>query len=82
MGDEDIIVDAWNGASWDTVFSDISPGWNNASITTWLTSSTFTIRFKDGSNLGDIIIDFDKRVCVLGLSVYFQKVTTVEDEIS
>jgi len=53
MGDEDIIVDAWNGVSWETVFSDLSSGWNNASITTWLTSSTFTIRYKGGTETSD-----------------------------
>jgi len=53
MGSEDIIVDAWNGVSWETVFSDLSTGWNNASITTWLTSSTFTIRYKGGTETTD-----------------------------
>ncbi|UCH32324.1 MAG: DUF2341 domain-containing protein, partial [Candidatus Bathyarchaeota archaeon] len=53
MGTEDIKVDAWNGTGWETVFTDLSSGWNNASITDWLTSSTFTIRFKGGTETDD-----------------------------
>jgi hypothetical protein len=53
MGDEDIAVDVWTGANWETIFTDLSSGWNNVSITDWLTSSTFTIRFRDGTELGD-----------------------------
>ncbi len=53
MGDEDILVDVWTGSDWETVFTDLSPGWNNVSITDWLTSSTFTIRFRDGTEVGD-----------------------------
>jgi len=53
MGDEDIKVDVWNGTDWENVFTDLSSGWNNASITNWLTSSNFTIRFKGGNETGD-----------------------------
>jgi len=53
LGTENIMVDAWNGTSWETVFSDLSTGWNNASVTTWLTSSTFTIRYKGGTETSD-----------------------------
>ena len=53
MGAEDVVVDVWNGAGWETVFTDLSPGWNNVSITGWLTTSTFTIRFRGGSEVGD-----------------------------
>jgi len=52
-GDEDIKVDVWNGTDWENVFTDLSSGWNNASITNWLTSSNFTIRFKGGNETGD-----------------------------
>jgi len=51
---EDIEVDVWDGDSWENVFSDLSSGWNNASVTTWLTSSTFTIRYKGGNETSDI----------------------------
>jgi len=53
MGAEDIRVDVWNGTGWENVFNDLSNGWNNQSITDWLTSSTITIRFKGGTETGD-----------------------------
>jgi len=53
MGDEDIKVDVWNGTGWETVFTDLSSGWNNASVTDWLTAPNFTIRFKGGTETGD-----------------------------
>jgi hypothetical protein len=53
MGAEDIKVDVWNGTGWENVFNDLSTGWNNASVTDWLTTSTFTIRFKGGTETGD-----------------------------
>jgi hypothetical protein len=53
MATEDIKVDVWNGTGWQNVFPDLSTGWNNASVTDWLTTSTFTIRFKGGTETGD-----------------------------
>jgi|GEM_PF-1928994 len=53
MGAEDIKVDVWNGTGWENVFNDLSAGWNNQSITDWLTTSNFTIRFKGGTETGD-----------------------------
>jgi hypothetical protein len=53
MGAENIKVDVWNGTGWENVFNDLSIGWNNQSITDWLTSSDFTIRFKGGNETGD-----------------------------
>jgi hypothetical protein len=53
IGAEDIKVDVWNGTGWETVFTDLSSGWNNVSITDWLTTSNFTIRFKGGTETGD-----------------------------
>jgi len=50
---EDIKVDVWTG-SWTNIISDLASNtWNNISISTYLTSSTFTIRFKDGTESGD-----------------------------
>jgi len=57
LGTEDIIVDVWDGDSWETVFGDLSTGWNNASVTAWLTSSTFTIRYKGGTETSDLSPD-------------------------
>ncbi|PVX26610.1 MAG: hypothetical protein CW691_00885, partial [Candidatus Bathyarchaeum sp.] len=53
MGSEDLAVDVWTGTDWETVFTDLSSGWNNVSISEYLTDSTFTIRFRDGTEVGD-----------------------------
>ena len=53
MGSENILVDAWNGSGWNNLFSDLNPGWNNVTVTSYLTSSTFTIRFKGETETGD-----------------------------
>jgi len=54
MGTEDIKVDVWNGSSWINVISDMNASdWNNVTITSYLTSSNFTIRFKGGNETGD-----------------------------
>lgn len=53
MADEDILVDVWNGTGWKNVFTDLSSGWNNASISSYLNASTFTIRFHGGTEIVD-----------------------------
>jgi hypothetical protein len=58
MGIEDISVDVWNGVSWQNVFTDLTIGWNNVTVSTYLTSSTFTIRFKGASETSDPTQDF------------------------
>jgi len=53
---EDIKVYVWNvtGSSWHLVFDDLrAANWNNASVTDYLTSSTFTIRFLGGTETSD-----------------------------
>jgi len=57
MGSENIGVDVWNGAAWQNLFTDLASGWNNVSVSSYLDSSTFTIRFKDGNESGDTIQD-------------------------
>jgi hypothetical protein len=57
MGSENITVDVWNGAAWQSLFTDLSTGWNNVSISSYLTSSNFTIRFRDGNENGDVAQD-------------------------
>ena len=47
MGAEDILVDVWNGTAWINLFTDLSSGWNSVDVSSYLTSSTFTIRFRD-----------------------------------
>jgi len=46
MGSKDILVDVWNGATWINVFTNLSSGWNSVDVSSYLDSSTFTIRFR------------------------------------
>ncbi len=53
---EGIRVDVWTGAGWTNVLADLSQNsWNNVSVGTWLTSSTFTIRFRGDLESGDAV---------------------------
>ena len=57
-GAEDINVDVWNGSTWITVFTDLTPNsWNNISVSSYLNLSNFTIRFKGGNETGDTTLD-------------------------
>jgi hypothetical protein len=55
---ENLTIDFWNGSAWTTLmtlsYTD-SNKWNNASVSTYLTSSTFTIRFKGGNETNDTV---------------------------
>mgnify|MGYP005831204779 CR=1 FL=1 len=53
IGSESLQVDIWNGSTWNSVFTSLSNGWNNASVSAYLTSSTFTIRFKATNETSD-----------------------------
>ncbi len=57
MGAENIMVDVWNGSDWENVFTDLNSGWNNISVSSYLDSSTFTIRFKGSMESGDTVQD-------------------------
>jgi len=50
---ENIRVDVWNGAAWQNLFTDLTNGWNNVSVSAYLTFSNFTIRFKGDTETGD-----------------------------
>ncbi|MDH5378099.1 MAG: hypothetical protein OEX00_07250, partial [Gammaproteobacteria bacterium] len=65
MGSEDVQVDVWNGSTWHNLFTDLSSGWNNVSVTDYLVSSTFTIRFKGGTETGDTSQDSWEIDCTL-----------------
>jgi hypothetical protein len=54
---ETIGVDVWSGGSWHNVLADLANGWNNVSVSSYLTSSNFTIRFKCGTEAGDLSQD-------------------------
>jgi hypothetical protein len=53
MGSENLQVDVWFENSWQNLISSLTTGWNNVSISTYLNSSNFTIRFKDQTGVGD-----------------------------
>ncbi len=54
---EDLQVDVWDGDSWEKVVTNLSAGWNNVSVSPYLTSSTFTIRFKGSQDSYDNVQD-------------------------
>jgi len=49
QGSEALRVDVWNG-SWTNVITDLAAGWNNISVSSYLTDATFEIRFTDTSD--------------------------------
>lgn len=53
MGSEDLQVDVWNGSAWHNLFTDLSSGWNNVSVSSYLDSPIFTIRIKGGTETSD-----------------------------
>ena len=57
ISSEDLRVDVWNGASWVTIIPQLKSGWNSVDISSYLSSSTFKIRFRDTMQTGDIIQD-------------------------
>lgn len=57
MGSEDLRVDVWNDTGWVTVLTDLGSGWNSVDVSSYLTSSTFKIRFRDTMRTGDITQD-------------------------
>jgi len=54
LGSENLKVDVRSGLSWITVINALQPNtWNNVSVSSYLTSATFTIRFKGSVESGD-----------------------------
>ena len=58
MGTEDIGVDVWTGVVWQNLFADLNVGWNNVTISSYLSASTFTIRFKGNIETNDSVQDY------------------------
>ena len=58
--DEKIRVDFWNGSMWENLFLGLNNGWNNISVSSYLTSENFTIRFKGNTETADAIQDYLK----------------------
>jgi hypothetical protein len=47
-------VDGWNGSGWVNILSNLAANsWNNASVSSLIQSSAFTIRFRDGNKNSD-----------------------------
>jgi hypothetical protein len=57
MGSEDLRVDFWNSTAWQNLLTDLTSGWNNVSVSSYLTSQNFTIRFKGGTETNDTVQD-------------------------
>ncbi len=57
MASENLEVEVWNGSAWQNLFSGLSSGWNNVSVTDYLVSPVFTIRFQGGTKTGDALQD-------------------------
>ena len=57
VGAENLRVEVWTGSAWDTVISALHTGWNNQTISSYLTSSHFTIRFTGTTETGDTTRD-------------------------
>ncbi|MBN2230047.1 MAG: hypothetical protein JW779_10715 [Candidatus Thorarchaeota archaeon] len=55
LDSESIRVDVWTGSDWTNIATDLTANtWNNFSISSWLTSSIFTIRFRGDIETGDL----------------------------
>ena len=57
MGPEALQVDVWNDTDWVTVLTDLEIGWNSVNVSSYLTSSTFKIRFRDTLQTDDLTQD-------------------------
>jgi len=54
LNSEALKVDVWTGSSWVNVMASLSASqWNNVSVSDYVTSSTFTIRFIGATESGD-----------------------------
>lgn len=55
QGTENLLVEVWDGIQYVTLISDVQPGWNSVDVSTYHTGSTFNIRFKDTTQIGDVV---------------------------
>ena len=53
LGSENLMVDVWHGGSWHNLIAGLVSGWNNVSVTSYMDSSTFYIRFKGSNDVND-----------------------------
>jgi len=59
LGSEPLLVDVWHDSAWVNVASltGLIGGWKNVSVSSYLTSDTFTIRLRGSSEVSDSIQD-------------------------
>ena len=58
LSSEKLIVDVRNGSSWVTVINALQPNaWNNVSVSEYVNSPTFTIRFRGDNDVSDVAQD-------------------------
>ena len=57
MGSEDVSIEVWNDTLWEILLIDLAGGWNNVSVSQYLDSPLFTIRFKGSLETGDTFQD-------------------------
>ena len=57
MGSEPLAVDVWDGGGWTNLITSLQSGWNSFDVSSYLTSSTFKIRFRDEGLLDDTTQD-------------------------
>ena len=65
MDSENIQVHVWSGSAWQILFLDLSTGWNNISVSEYLVTPTFTIKFSGGTETGDTFQDSWEIDCTL-----------------
>jgi hypothetical protein len=67
MGSENLLLDIWTGSAWQNISGALSNGWNNVSVSSYLTSSNLTIRFRDATPGGAVQNSWNIDVCLLHL---------------
>lgn len=77
QGSEALQVDVWNGA-WTNVITDVVAGWNNVSVSSYLTDATFEIRFTDTT--GDAVEADTWQVEAVLLHTWTTSYTPVNDQ--
>ena len=55
-GTETLEIDAWNGSTWIGIMGSLNAtNWNNVTVSAYLTTANFTIRFKDTNQTFDTV---------------------------
>ncbi|MCW4040213.1 MAG: DUF2341 domain-containing protein [Candidatus Bathyarchaeota archaeon] len=57
LSSEALQVDVWTDSAWQNVISSLTYGWNNVTVTSYLMSSPFTIRYQASVETNDLVQD-------------------------